>query len=88
MLTAVDSDIIKIISEACFNTLRGNMSISQSQFKRLKKYKQTIRTLARKNVALREKRGILVRQSGGFLPLLLPILASSVGGLLSQVWNK
>ncbi len=88
MLSSVGNDIIKALSEASYNTLRGNIPLSSAQFRRLKKHKQMMRTMAHKSISLREKRRLLVNQKGGFLPALIPILASTVGGILGNIWGQ
>jgi hypothetical protein len=83
LLTSVDGDIIRILSEICLNILRGNVTLSKMQVHRLKRHKQTVRSLAKRNVSIKDKRHQLV-QRGGFLPLLLPVIASALGGLISS----
>jgi hypothetical protein len=84
----VENDIIKLLTEIAHNTLQGNIPLNTLQLKRLRKYKQMLRTLSNRAVSLREKRDLVVRQRGGFLPILLPIIASAVGGLVSQLANQ
>jgi len=87
LLSSVDDDIIKLLSEMSFNFLRGNLATSPNQLHRLRKHKQTLRMMANKKVPLYKKRSTLI-QRGGFLPLLLPVVANAVGGILGQVWEK
>jgi hypothetical protein len=75
--------MIKLLSEASLNTLRGNIPLNPVQFKKMKNYKQTLRTMAHRKIPIQEKRQFLLTQRGGFLPALIPIIASTVGGLLS-----
>ncbi len=64
--------------EICFNILRGNLPLSTHMHKKLKREKQTLRTLADKKISLKHKKKV-VNQKGGFLgaiaKLALPILA-------------
>jgi hypothetical protein len=86
ILEGVDSDIIRALCDMCLNVLRGNVPLTTSQMQRLKRHKQTLRSMATRRIPLITKRK-LIRQRGGFLPLLLPIIASAVGGLLSSSAN-
>src|SRR5829696_6854351 len=82
LLNGVDKDILKILVEMSHNTLKGNIPLSSTQLNRLRGYKHLLRVLADKSIPLEEKRKYLVRhnQVGGFLPVLVPIIASAVGG--------
>ena len=82
IIGTVDSDIIRLLSEMCFNLLRGNVRLNATQVKRLKRHKRTIRTLANRTLSIKEKRRKL--QLGGFLPLVLPVISAALGGLLTS----
>ena len=89
LIKSVDRDILKLLVEMSHNTLKGNVPLNATQFKNIRKYKHYLRFLSDKTIPLEEKRNYLVtHQSGGFLPILLPIVASAVGGLLGKIWNK
>ena len=79
-------DFIKCLCECCLNLLKGNIPISQGQKKKLKKYKNPVRNLAKKSVSIKHKRKIV--QRGGFLGTLLstiiPAIAGLVGGLVKK----
>ena len=77
MLAGIESDIIHALSEIALNILRGNVQLSRQQVQRLQRHKQALRALASRAIPLRRKRALLlVKQRGGFLPLLLPLIAS------------
>ncbi len=90
LLAGVEDDIIKVVTEMAHNTLRGNVPLTRTQWHRLRKYKQMLRTLTNRSVSLREKRSLLVKQPqrGGFLPILLPLVASAVGGVVNQLFHS
>jgi hypothetical protein len=90
LLAGVEDDIIKVLTEMVHNTLRGNVPLTRAQWQRLHKYKQMLRTLSNRSVSLREKRSLLVKpqRGGGFLPILLPLVASAVGGVVNQLFNS
>lgn len=79
MLQNVKNDTIKALSEICHNTIKGNVEIGCKQKKCLKRYKTSLRSLARRSLPLTVKRKILI-QKGGFLPTLLTVILSSVIG--------
>lgn len=84
ILRSCSPPTIRILSQIATNILNGNIPINKSQFKRLKKYCSSLRHLSNtKSCKLRRK--LLINQKGGFLPLLIPIIASSLGGILSKV---
>lgn len=71
------------LRECAINILKGNVHLSKSQFKRLKKYKNKLRDLSKKNTSTKKR--LHIEQRGGFLPLLLaPIVGSLLGGLLKK----
>lgn len=74
-------DEILALTECCINILNGNVNLTDSERKSLRKHRKYIREISNK-IPISRKRKILV-QSGGFLPLLLaPLLSilSSVAG--------
>lgn len=77
-------DFVKTICEIALNILKGNISLSPSQYKTLKKYKTNIRLLADRKVGINRKRRILSTQRGGFFPLLgviVPLLTEIISGV-------
>ena len=63
------------ISEIARNTINGNISLSEKRKYNLKRYKESIRELARKNISLNRRKKI-INQKGGFLPgLLIPAIS-------------
>ena len=71
------------LRECAINVLKGNVHLSKVQFNKLKKHKQKIRDLSKKNTSLKKR--LSIEQKGGFLPLLLaPIIGSVLGGLLKK----
>ncbi len=87
LLAGVEGDIIKVLTEMAHNNLRENIPLTRAQWHRLRKYKQMLRTLSNRSVSLREKRSLLVKQpqrGGGFLPILLTLVASAVDGVVKS----
>lgn len=81
-LKKLSNRTVKCISECCYNTLKGNVKLNQSQKKKLKRHKQVIRTLASKNLPLYKKKKILV-QKGGFLNVLIPAALTVLTSLIN-----
>jgi hypothetical protein len=83
-------DFVDCMSECSRNLLKGNVPVSASQLKKLRRYKKLLRTLAAKRASLRTRRKLL--QKGGFLPLLLgPVLglvSSLVGGAINRSLDR
>lgn len=78
-----NSELIKTLCEICINVLNGNVKIPLQSKLKLKNYKNSLRKLASPRIGLNSKKKILV-QKGGFLPILLSTLLSSVIGSLIE----
>ena len=78
-----DDCLYKALHEIAVNTVKRNVPLSRPAKISLRKYKLHIQNLARKtkNKKLRKR---LVIQSGGFLPILIPAVASILGALLNK----
>ncbi len=75
-------EVCKAVCELAANLLAGNLKISTKDKAKLKRYKHTLRCLAKgKSLSLKRKRGLL--QKGGFLGALLKPLVSIVSGLFT-----
>jgi hypothetical protein len=73
--------LIKAILEIVINALNGNLQMKKECKTRLKKYKSVLRALACSKQKLPHKKQLIV-QRGGFLPVLISSLLSSVIGQL------
>ena len=82
ILCAASDDLVAAISEIALNTLKGNVPISESQFRVLKKKQQLIKKLSSKRGSIYSKKK-LVKQSGGFIGALLGIAIPLITSLLS-----
>ena len=83
LIKKVNNCVIKAIAELSHNCLIGNVPLSSCNYKKLGKYKNTLRKLSDKKISLNSKRKI-IKQKGGFLNILIP----SVLALLSTVIEK
>ena len=82
LLRTATKSQINALCEICLNILAGHLPLN---IKRLKKYKNTIRKLAKRSVGIHKKKALLVNQSGGFLPALAPVILSALAGLVGRV---
>ena len=74
---------IDAISEIALNTLKGNIKSTPQLYKKLRKNRNILRSLASKNCSICKKRKI-IGQQGGFLPLLIPAALSALSGLFKK----
>ena len=70
------------LKEICKNTLAGNVKMSKYRKNKLRKYKKVIKGIGTTKVTSPKTR-MLVKQSGGFLPILVPAVIS----ILTQLLN-
>ena len=78
-----DKKLILAIRECLFNFLKGNLKLDENKFKKLKKYKNSIRLLVGNKNCLKKNKKILV-QRGGFLQFLLPVAVDIIGNLVAN----
>jgi hypothetical protein len=83
-----DKDLIRCLSDCAHNILNGNIPLEPEHFKKLRKYKLTLRDLNNKKLKIKDKRNILINQKGGFLPLLITPILSIAAGLIADVIAK
>ena len=70
-----DLDFINTLNECVFNTLKGNIPLTKSEIKKLKKFKKILRKICSSDGGLTQTRRMIVQSGGEFLPpLLLPIV--------------
>lgn len=85
LLKSANNKQIKSVCEVCLNILKGNVRVN---VKKIKKYKQTLRKLAKRNISNESKKRVLVNQSGGFIPLIAPAIISAISGIIGKVISK
>lgn len=76
-----DPTFCRALREVAKNTLKRNVSIRGDQVKELYKHRKVIKGLAKRKNKRSVKRK-LVEQSGGFLPILIPIIATAIGEII------
>lgn len=72
---------IKAIAEIIYNLLQGSIPLTSYQKRTLTKYQSTLRAIAKKSATKKSKKAIL-KQNGGFLPILLPLAISVLKNIL------
>lgn len=81
VLKEADKALVFSICEICDNTLSGNVPLKETERHKLKKHKKILRALASKGGSWKQKKRI-AQTGGAFIPLLLSLLAPSVGKLI------
>ncbi len=78
-----DTHLINAICECSKNILRGNIKLSEEEYKRLKRYQSHLRQLSTRKTSLKKKKELI--QKGGFLPALIAPLIGLLGSVISSV---
>lgn len=80
-----DKILYDALSEIARNYLKGNINLSTSQSKKIKRHSKVLKELCcKKNRKCAKKRKELLVQSGGFLPILIPAVASIISAIISR----
>ena len=91
LIKDIKNCVIDAISEISSNCLLGNIPLTNCNYKKLQKYKNTLRALSTKNISRIKKRK-LIQQKGGFLNILLPpvltLLATAIGNIIDRRLHK
>lgn len=82
ILQESDKALIYTICEICENLLLGNITLTEEQRKKLRRYRDDLRRLAQRGEGWKTKKQVLVQRGGALLPLLLSVVASILPTLL------
>ena len=75
MLSSVGNDFYKLLTEIIFNLLHGNVPVSKTTIRHLRRYKGSLRTLSDRTVSFARKRTLFCRLADNALfHLLFPII--------------
>jgi hypothetical protein len=78
-------ELVLCLCDLAKNTLNNAVPLSKVQFKKLSLHKRILRKLVSKKVNVKKKKKAILSQGGGFLvPLIAPIIAAVVQGLIFQ----
>ena len=81
ILTNCNRELINTISECVLNVLKGNLKLTDSQKRKLRKFRRQLRSITGRRVALATKKE-LINQLGGFLVPLLSAILPTVANLI------
>ena len=76
-----DEKFFNVIREIVEKTMKKNLPIKKKEKRLLKKHKKILLQFIKPSIPKLHKKRLVV-QSGGFLPILFPILASFLGSKL------
>ena len=82
ILKNASPDLVRALSECCLNVLKGNIKLNAGQKTRLRRYKNILRKLAAKKLAVKTRKQLL--QKGGFIGALLGPVLGVLGSLLGR----
>lgn len=94
LLETADPGLIFALCEVAKNILAGNIALTLGQKRSLARHRIVLRRLACRKVPLKEKRTMLINQSGGFfwLPFLAPVLGylakTAVQAIVEKIRNR
>lgn len=88
LLQKVDHCFLHFISDCSFGILKHLIVLPKQSYKRLREFKNDIIAFGHFKTSIRKKRRLLIDKNGGFLPLILPALASAVFGVLGSLITK
>lgn len=78
-----NADVYKTLREIAHNTLKGKVKFNKFQKKRLKPYSGKLEKLCNFEKCKKRRKELIV-QSGGFLPILIPAVASLISSLVAK----
>lgn len=81
-----DKSEMDAVSECVKNALVGTLPLNPGQFKQLKKHAKALRWIAKRALPIKKKKTLL-KQTGGILPILLPLALSAVGSIAKGLFN-
>lgn len=87
-LKETDACFVRFIGDLCEGVLDRHIKLPQSAYNELKPHLDTLIDLCNHNRSLKSKQRLIVNQKGGFLSIILPALASSLFGLVSNYIGK
>src|SRR5882757_1773832 len=78
-----DETIYNALREIAHNTIKGNVKLNNTQKQKLQRHKKTLKSLCLKCKCAKRRQKLVV-QSGGFLPFLIPAVASLVSSIIAK----
>jgi hypothetical protein len=84
LINKAPSCLIRFLCECGLNVLKGNLKLSNGQYKALKPYKNSLLKSSEPLTTLKEKKSALLKKKGDALPLLIPIVLSALGSFAGK----
>lgn len=88
LLKKIDRCLLNFICDCSKGVLHHILRVPKSTYRKLRHYRDDFLLLANKKISQKAKRETLVNKNGGFLPLILPALASAVFGIIGNLISK
>jgi hypothetical protein len=82
-----NENLYKAIKEIALNIVNKNIPLTNKDKKKLKKYKKDIYLLSKQKFKSKRKQKVL-QQTGGFLPILIPLVATILGQIYENNKTK
>ena len=82
LIDNVPDSVITAICECCLNLLKGVISLTSPQKRRLARHKTHLRALANKKVSRKKKKQYLNQKGGNLLTALIPPVLAVLSSLL------
>lgn|SRR5678815_1161302 len=82
-LISEDEKFIQCVCEVCLNLIKGNVPLNRPQKVKLRRYRNIIKKLSLNIKNLKNKKKLLQRGGGVFLPLLFSVIAPLITKWLS-----
>ena len=86
LLRKVDKSCIDSLRDCCRNILQGQVPLNPKHKRKLKPYKNRLRAAANPKIGSNKVRKHF--QFGGFFQALIPVLASLIGPIISNLVRK
>jgi hypothetical protein len=84
-----DSVLFDALSELSHNLIENNIKLNSDQWEKISRYEKVLNQLdCPKSKKCKKKRRILIEQSGGFLPILIPAAVAALDLLSGAIINK
>ena len=86
LISSAPDSVLKCISDAALNAIKGDVKLTSGQKKRFKHYRALLESLATRKSSLKSKKNSILK--GGALPLIPILLSTVLGSLGSLLFNK
>lgn len=81
-LRVFEINLQRAIREISYNLLKGNITLTDEEKKKLKRYKSMLRLLADGKTKRTRFRKLVSQTGRGFLPALIPLIVSAISAMV------